>query len=692
MPGCLRILTVCLAITMLTVPVVAQKHYQKGLEAIVKERLDEAIAFFKKEVEKEKDTGKLAAHSSFLLGISYYKNKQYPEAIQYLKRAIEVYREGMDSYLLEEAWFYWLGRAYLMNGQYQEAVTWLLKAAEKAGIKASEKYDRAPKDYDLQFCKKYYVPLVPSKGGCYFWAGFALYLSGKYQDAISVLARDIEIEPNSILKSPAYETLGLCLLKLKEYDEALAAVNKAIELGQIPRPSTYTILGLIFWEKREINRAINAYKKAIEIDPRYVDAYISLASMLMSEERYSEAEDVLKKAPATPLTGINLSLCLMASGKYDEVIALSDQEIKKFIKKGIGIEVRIADRYPVVSSLWPSFPAQKEGVLPGDRIVKINNRSARNLAEELVRQELSPEPGVTVTLEVERPGESKPLNFALTSVELIDPGAASYYGIKSLAEAVSGRLKEAQSEAARAIDLEPENPWARRAECFSRLFDPAGKEKMAEAIGWLSDSNDNFDRLILTLAYSRSGDLERAARTYAAIPEDYLYAQNAFRAEFSKAARESLKPYLDSKMETIKSFESAGKLKEALDGYAEIIKLSSAEDAGKIRKHVGQLIKGTAFLTDVPEEARKHIIRAEVLSEKKEFSRAIEEYEGAKKIAPFYPEIYKSMATMHEALREYRQAIRNLNAYLELYPDAPDAREVKDKIIKLEFLLEEQKK
>ncbi|MDI6699597.1 MAG: tetratricopeptide repeat protein [Candidatus Saccharicenans sp.] len=293
---------------------------------------------------------------------------------------------------------------------------------------------------------------------------------------------------------------------------------------------------------------------------------------------------------------------------------------------------------------------------------------------------------------IERKGEKKPLNFVLTSVEMISTSAATNYGIKNLVEAVSGKLKEAQSDAATALNLDPENPWARRAECFSRLFEPLNKDKIVEAIGWISDSSDNFDRLLLTLAYSRSGDLERAARTYAAIPEDYLYAQNAFRTEFSKAARESLKPYLDGKKETIKSYEAAGKLKEALDGYAEIIKLSSAEEAGQIRKHVGQLIKGIAFITDVPEEARKHIIRAEVLSEKKEFSRAIEEYEGVKKIAPFYPEIYKSMATMHEALREYRQAIRNLTAYLELCSDAPDAREIKDKIIKLEFLLEEQKK
>ena len=688
MPRLLRILITCLVIAALAIPATAQKQYRDGLEALYDGKLDEAIAFFKKQVEKEKDTGKLAAHSSFLLGVSYFKNRQYPEAIQYLKRTEDVYKEGMHVYQLGEAWYYWLGRAYYENGKYQEAASWLKKAAEIANMQPSTKYDGMPKIPEIEIWKKYYIPLVPSKDVCYYWQGRALYSGDQYQEAISALAKSIELNPKGA--APDYALVAACLRELKKYDEALAAVNKSLELG--PEASTYMILGSIFRGKRDTGAAINAYQKAIGLNPSYVEAYLNIASLHMSEERYSAAEEVLKKAPATSLTGINLSLCLLASGKYDEAIALSDQQIKNWMKKGVGIEVTIVDKYPVVSSLLPSFPAQKEGVQPGDRIVKINNKSARDLGEELVRQELNPEAGSTVNLVIERKGEKKPLNFVLTSVEMIGTGAASNYGIKSLVEAVSGRLKEAQSDAATAFNLIPENPWARRAECFSRLFDQTSKEKMAEAIGWLSDSNDNFDRLLLTLAYSRSGDLERAARTYAAIPEDYLYAQNAFRAEFSKAARESLKPYLDGKLETIKSYESAGKLKEALDGYAEIIELSSAEDAGKIRKHVGQLIKGTAFLTDVPEEARKHIIRAEVLSEKKEFSRAIEEYEGAKEIAPFYPEIYKSMATMHEALREYRQAIRNLNAYLELYPDAPEARDMKDKIIKLEFLLEEQKK
>jgi len=41
----------------------------------------------------------------------------------------------------------------------------------------------------------------------------------------------------------------------------------------------------------------------------------------MSEEKYTEAADVLKKAPPSPEVGISLCLSLMGSGKYDEAIS-----------------------------------------------------------------------------------------------------------------------------------------------------------------------------------------------------------------------------------------------------------------------------------------------------------------------------------------------------------------------------------
>jgi len=105
----------------------------------------------------------LASHSSFLLGLSYYNNKQYPEAIKYLNRAIEVHKEGMHVYMLDDAWYFWLGRAYYDNGQYKDAVSCFMKASDKAFLNPAIKYDGAPNIPEVRFWKEYYIPLLPSK-------------------------------------------------------------------------------------------------------------------------------------------------------------------------------------------------------------------------------------------------------------------------------------------------------------------------------------------------------------------------------------------------------------------------------------------------------------------------------------------------------------------------------------------------
>lgn len=67
---------------------------------------------------------------------------------------------------------------------------------------------------------------------------------------------------------------------------------------------------------------------------------------------------------------------------------------------------------------------------------------------------------------------------------------------------------------------------------------------------------------------------------------------------------------------------------------------------------------------------------------KGELQQALSEYQETLKIAFFSPDIYKAMPLTAKTLKDYRQAINSMTAHLELSPEAHDAREVKDKIIK----------
>ncbi|MBC7350175.1 MAG: tetratricopeptide repeat protein [Candidatus Aminicenantes bacterium] len=680
----------CYLLVTLSTPSYAQRKYKVGLDAFYAGKYEAAISFFKKEVEREKETGDLAAHSSFLLGLSYYKNKQYKEAIQYIKRATEIYKEGMSAYRLGDAWYFWLGRAYYDDGQYKEAASWFLRAAEVADLRPQTKYDGAPNIPEVRSWKEYLIPLCPSKDTCYFWLGNALYFNGQYQEAISALARGIELNPKG--SSHYYATMAASYRELKKYEESLAAINKALELG--PDDYLYMVLGSIHKARKDNNSAIEAYKKAIGLKPNNIDAYLNVATIYMNDERYAEAEEFLRKAPQSPQTGTNLTFCLMSAGKFDEAIAVSDEEIKRWTRNGLGIDIGIVDKYPVVNSVWPGFPAQGAGIKEGDKILNIDGQPTKGLPAEKIQSVLNPPAGTKVSLSLARKGEKKPLDFSLTSVEMVNTNAALNYALRSLAKGLAGKMEEARSDAREAFRLNPDNIWAKRAVAFSRAMggELVQAEELSETINLLSSSEENFERMLLALVYSKSGDAERAAKIIAAIPDDYLFSKSSLRKAVLSQVQAALRPYVASKKQNILSYESSGKLKEALGEYSLLMNLLSEEEASEVRKHIGQLIKGSAYLTDVSEEARKHIIRAEMLSGNNDFDRALSEHNEARKIAPFYPGIYKSLATTYEALKEYRQAIRCMTAYLELYPEAPDSREAKDKIIKWEFLLEELNK
>lgn len=672
-------------------PLAAEKKYKAGLDALNKGKYSEAITFFQKQVEKEKDKGDLASHSSFLLGLSYYNNKQYPEAIKYLNRAIEVHKEGMHVYMLDDAWYFWLGRAYYDNGQYKDAVSCFMKASDKAFLNPAIKYDGAPNIPEVRFWKEYYIPLCPPKYACYFWLGNALYANGQYEEAIGALNKAIQLNPKG---SSSYRAVvAASFRELKKYKEAIQAAQDAISLE--PDDFTYMVLASIYRDQGDNQAAISAYQKVIGLKPDNVNAYLNIAGLYMSEEKYTEAADVLKKAPPSPEVGISLCLSLMGSGKYDEAISACSDEIKRWTVTGVGIETALVDKYPVVTAVIPSFPAERAKIQVGDKIISVNGVSTSGLEAEKIKQLLGPEADIEVTLVIERRNEKTPLKLVLTSESGINTNAVPNFGMRSMLEFVTGRLEEADKDAESAFSLDPNNPWAKRAISLIQISghnQKSGNENLAETIKMLSEMGEDFDRLLLAMAYCRTGNFSQAAETYASVPREYIQSGNVFRHEFVGAVLEGLEPYIEKKKESIKTLEEKSQYKEALNEYALLVKISSDEEASQVRKHVGQLMKTTPDLVSLPEEARKHVLRAEVLSGDNNFTRAVEEYNEALKIAPFYPDTYKAMALTYEGLQAYNQAIKSMNAYLELCPDTPDSRALMDKIIKWEFLLEEQKK
>ncbi|MGQ9693174.1 MAG: tetratricopeptide repeat protein [Thermodesulfobacteriota bacterium] len=116
------------------------------------------------------------------------------------------------------------------------------------------------------------------------------------------------------------------------------------------------------------------------------------------------------------------------------------------------------------------------------------------------------------------------------------------------------------------------------------------------------------------------------------------------------------------------------------------------KEGKEIREHVAVLLKMNPYFRELPEESRKHALRAEVLTKEGKFDEAVKEYKEAIRITPFFPSFYKAIALIYGELKDYQKAVEGLPAYLELFPDAPDARAAKEEIYKWEFMMEKGRK
>jgi tetratricopeptide (TPR) repeat protein len=88
-----------------------------------------------------------------------------------------------------------------------------------------------------------------------------------------------------------------------------------------------------------------------------------------------------------------------------------------------------------------------------------------------------------------------------------------------------------------------------------------------------------------------------------------------------------------------------------------------------------------------PESVHRLQIQAEAAVDDKSFAEAAGLYSQALAIAPWWPDGYFNRAVISAELKDYAGAISDMNRYLELMPDARDARQARDNIYKWERAL-----
>lgn len=130
--------------------------------------------------------------------------------------------------------------------------------------------------------------------------------------------------------------------------------------------------------------------------------------------------------------------------------------------EGIGAYVDTTADYLTITSPIPDSPAEKAGLLPGDKIIAIDGEDMTGIDAELARRKVLGPAGTTVVLTVMRDGEEIPLEFSIVRARItIDSatgkmleGDIAYIQVTTFGGNTMPELEAALNE------LMPQNPKA----------------------------------------------------------------------------------------------------------------------------------------------------------------------------------------------------------------------------------------
>ncbi|HAZ11951.1 MAG: hypothetical protein A2X86_07130 [Bdellovibrionales bacterium GWA2_49_15] len=115
-------------------------------------------------------------------------------------------------------------------------------------------------------------------------------------------------------------------------------------------------------------------------------------------------------------------------------------------------------------------------------------------------------------------------------------------------------------------------------------------------------------------------------------------------------------------------------------------KKDSEEFEASFIESLDEYQKKAASKTDLPEEANRFKVQAEGAVKDKAFEDAADFYAQALKRAPWWPAGYFNHALVLGEIGDFELARQNMQCYLKLVPDAPNARAAQNKIYDWERL------
>jgi adenylate cyclase len=197
-------------------------------------------------------------------------NKGTNEAlIRYGQVAQEIIDMAPESYVGYQslAWYYW---ALAVAG----------KSPEESLVKAFELAQKV-------------LSIDESNSSAHVLLGILYLWMRQYEKAIAAGNRSIELDPNVAF---THAILGVTLCYADRPDEALSRIKQAFRLNPISPYWYFVELGRCYRTKGQYEEALTEYKKALRLNPNVLLNHVSLAIIYVLLDRQEEAAASAKKA------------------------------------------------------------------------------------------------------------------------------------------------------------------------------------------------------------------------------------------------------------------------------------------------------------------------------------------------------------------------------------------------------------
>jgi len=195
--------------------------------------------------------------------VYFEKNKDYPKAEEWFKKAIV---EEPDSW---EAFLY-LAMSQAEQQKYGESEPNFVKAMEL--VPDEEKKDIIYNKQHAYFVKHYNK-------------GITLNSVADYDEAVKEFEKAVQVEHGF---AKGHVNLGVTYSLLGDEDKALTAFQKAVEVDP-GEPEAWRNLGITYRNLQDYGKAMDAYEKLVELDPEDMSGMESLGEMYLMEEDYTKA-------------------------------------------------------------------------------------------------------------------------------------------------------------------------------------------------------------------------------------------------------------------------------------------------------------------------------------------------------------------------------------------------------------------